>query len=140
MPCRQLLIAGLFAAAAALAAGCGQKTSAAAKAEPAAKVPKDAPKEDKLNEFELTPKAEERLGIVTTPIEKKPVVRMRTYGGEVVLPTGASLIVTAPPGGFLKSPVKGGIPKAGEPVKKGQPIYLLVRGLSNGQTVQEPAA
>ncbi len=139
MPCRQFLIAGLVTALAAFTAGCGQKTSAAPKAEPAAKVPKNAPKEDKLNEFELTPKAEERLGIVTTPIEKKPVVRVRTYGGEVVLPTGASLIVTAPLGGFLKSPDKGGIPKAGEPVKKGQPIYVLVSGLSKEQTVLAPA-
>src|SRR5258708_35021766 len=139
MPCRQLLIAGLFAAAAALAAGCGQKTSAAPKAEPAAKVPKDAPKEDKLNEFELTPKAEERLGIVTTPIEKKPVVRVRTYGGEVVLPTGASLIVTAPLGGFLKSPPDGGVPKVGEPVRKGQPMYVLATGLSRKQSVMTPA-
>jgi multidrug efflux pump subunit AcrA (membrane-fusion protein) len=124
---------------AALTAGCGQKTSAAPKAEPAAKVPKDAPKEDKLNEFELTPKAEERLGIATTPIEKKPVVRMRTYGGEVVLPTGASLIVTAPLGGFLKSPPDGGVPRVGEPVRKGQPMYVLATGLSKKQSVMTPA-
>ena len=139
MPCRQLLIAGLVATLAALAAGCGQKTSAAPKAEPAAKVPKDAPKEDKLNEIELTPKAEERLGIVTTPIEKKPVLRMRTYGGEVVLPTGASLIVTAPLGGFLKAPPDAGPLKVGQPVRKGQPIYVLVSGLSKEQTVLAPA-
>src|SRR5262245_37243578 len=111
MLCRPLLGAGLIVAAATLAAGCGRRSSAApTKAEPAAKVPASAPKEDKLNEFQLTPKAEERLGIVTTAIEKKPVLRVRTYGGEVVLPTGASLIVTAPLGGFLKTPLEGGVP------------------------------
>jgi RND family efflux transporter MFP subunit len=140
MPCRHLFVAGLIAALTPLAAGCGQKSSAAqTKAEQAAKVPKDAPKEDKLNEIELSPKAEERLGIATAPIEKKPVLRVRTYGGEVVLPTGASLIVTAPLGGFLKPPVKGGIPKAGEPVKKGQPMYVLVSALSKEQSVLPPA-
>src|SRR5579872_2952557 len=59
---------GLFAI------GCEQKSAAVTKkAEPPANVP-NIPKEDKLNEFELTPKAEERLGIVTTPIEKHATV------------------------------------------------------------------
>ena len=91
------------------------------------------PKEDKLNEFELTAKAEERLGIVTAPIEKRTMARMRMYGGEVVLPTGASLIVSAPMAGFLRSPKKGGIPVVGELVHKGQPIYELVPGISEKQ-------
>ncbi|HLJ10655.1 MAG TPA: HlyD family efflux transporter periplasmic adaptor subunit, partial [Planctomycetaceae bacterium] len=108
------------------------------KAEAPGNVP-NTPKEDKLNEFELKPAAEERLGIVTTPIERRPTVRMRMYGGEVVLPTGASLIVTAPLGGFLKSPPKGGIPAVGELVRKGQPIFELVPGLSKEQLVLSPA-
>ena len=121
-----------------LNAGCGQKSTASAKkAEPPAKVP-NVPKEDKLNEFELTPQAEERLAIVTTPVEKKAIARMHMYGGEIVLPTGASLIVTAPQAGFLEAPPKGGIPRMGEPVRKGQPIYLLRPRLSADKDVRTP--
>ncbi len=113
--------------------GCNQKSTAGAKkAEAPAKVP-NVPKEDKLNEFELTEKAEERLGIVTAPMEKRTMTRMRMYGGEVVLPTGASLIVSAPMAGFLQFPKKGGIPVVGELVHKGQPIYELVPGISEKQ-------
>ncbi len=95
------------------------------------------PKEDKLNEFELTPAAEERLGIVTNPIEKRATVRMRTYGSEIVLPTGASVIVAAPLAGFLQPPRTGGIPKVGELVRKGQPIYALVPQLG-GKSILSP--
>ena len=140
MPCRHLLFAALILALAIPAAGCSQKSSAApTKPATAAKVPASTPKEDKLNEIELSAQAEERLGIVTTPMEKKPMLRMRTYGGEVVLPTGASLIVTAPLGGFLKSPPEGGVPKVGEPVRKGQPMFILATGLSKEQSVMTPA-
>jgi RND family efflux transporter MFP subunit len=136
---RLTLIAGLIACLASLlTAGCGQKSAASAKKpEPPAKVP-NVPKEDKLNEFELTPQAEERLAIATTPVEKRAIARMRMYGAEIVLPTGASLIVTAPLAGFLEAPPKGGIPKTGEPVKKGQPIYLLRPRLSADKDVRPP--
>jgi RND family efflux transporter MFP subunit len=66
-------------------------------------------------------------------MEKRSMTRMRMYGGEVVLPTGASLIVSAPMAGFLRSPKKGGIPVVGELVHKGQAIYELVPGISERQ-------
>ena len=119
------------------ATGCGQKSAGAtATAEPASKVP-NVPKEDQLNTFEISPAAEARLGIITTPVEKRATGRMRMYGGEVTLPTGASLIVTAPLPGFLRSPAEGGIPKMGERVRKGQPIYELVPRL-NGKSILSP--
>lgn len=120
------------------AAGCSQKSAGStAKAEPASKVP-NVPKEDQLNTFEISPAAEVRLGIVTVPIEKRATVRRRMYGGEVTLPTGASLIVTAPLPGFLRSPAQGGIPKMGEHVHKGQPIYELVQRL-DGKSILSPS-
>jgi RND family efflux transporter MFP subunit len=123
----------------ALLAGCEHKSSGASKkSEPPANVP-NVPKEDQLNTFTLTPAAEKRLGIETAAIEKKPVVRRRVYGGEVVLPTGASLVVTAPLAGFLESPPKGGIPKVGETVRKGQAIYRLRPRLSAEKDVRGPA-
>ncbi len=138
MPCRQICAAQSVVLLAFFLAGCDRHTAAAAKkAEPPATVP-NVPKEDQLNTFTLTPEAETRLGIVTVAVEKRPTVRMRTYGGEVVLPTGASLVVTAPLAGFLKSPSTGGIPKTGAAVKKGQPIYELVPGL-DGKSILSPA-
>lgn len=120
-----------------LTAGCGQKAGATAKAEPASKVT-NPPKEDQLSSVEITAAAEGRLGIETTPLEKRATPRKRMYGGEVALPTGASLIVTAPLPGFLSSPPQGGIPKMGERVRKGQPIYELVSRL-NGRSILTPA-
>ncbi len=123
---------------AAFSLGCDHKSAAASKtSEVSAKVP-NVPKEDQLNIFTLSPAAEKRLGIETTAVEKKPVVRRRVYGGEVVLPTGASLIVTAPLAGFLESPPNGGIPKVGETVKKGQPIFTLRPRISADKDVRDP--
>ena len=120
-----------------LSAGCGPPAAATPKPAAASNVPNVA-KEDQLNTFEISPEAEVRLGIVTTPVEKRATVRMRMYGGEVTLPTGASLIVTAPLPGFLRSPTSGGIPKMGERVRKGQPIYELVQRL-DGKSILSPS-
>jgi hypothetical protein len=43
-------------------------------------------KEGELTTVTLTPQAEQRLGIVTTAVEKKNVPRTRLFGGDVVLP------------------------------------------------------
>jgi len=119
--------------------GCEHSSAGAAKkSEAPANVP-NIPKEEQLNMFTLTPAAERRLGIETAALEKRPTVRMRMYGGEVVLPTGASLVVTAPLAGFLESPPKGGIPKVGETVRKGQPIFTLRPRLSAEKDVRGPA-
>jgi RND family efflux transporter MFP subunit len=135
------LPAGALALLAVMTTGCEHKSAGAtAKPTPPAKLAEVIPKEDQLNTFELTPEAEERLGIKAVPVEKRSVVRMRMYGGEVTLPTGASLIVTAPLAGFLESPKDGGIPKVGERVKKGQPIYRLRPRLSADKDVRDPAA
>lgn len=121
-----------------LAAGCGQKSAGATKkAEPASNVT-NPPKEDQLSTVTFTAEAGERTGIETVPLEKRATPRKRMYGGEVTLPTGASLIVTAPLPGFLRSAAQGGIPKMGERVRKGQPIYELVPRL-NGKSILTPA-
>ncbi len=125
MSCRLMWCTGAILVLAA-SPGCNQKTSGSAKsaATPPAKVPVIA-KEDQLNTFELTPEAEQRLGVATVAAEIRPMTRLRMYGGEVVLPTGASIVVAAPLGGVLKAPPEGRIPAPGEHVREGQPIYLL---------------
>src|SRR5262245_41250423 len=119
------IFGGWLVAAVAGAVGC-QKTADTAKTGAAAPatVPKVA-KEDQLNTFELTPEAEERLGIVTNEAEIKATTRMRMYGGKVTLPPGARLVVAAPLGGILKAPAGGRVPGVGEHVREGQPIFLL---------------
>jgi len=94
------------------------------KPEPAAKVVK-AVKEDELNTIILKPEAENRLGVHTGVIERKPIHRTRMYGGEVMVPVGHSIIVSAPLGGTLKAPASG-LPQPGKPVKRGQPIFTLL--------------
>ena len=112
--------------------------ASAAKSEPPAKVATVA-KEDQLNTVELTSKAEERLGIKTADIETRTIQRTRIYGGEVTLPTGASIIVSAPLSGTLQSPGKGKVPRVGTTVKFGQPFFQLLPLLSPERSVLTPA-
>lgn len=128
-----------FACLASLLAGCGRTTQATSKpAQPPAKVANVA-KEDQLNTIELTPAAEQRLGIKLAAVELKKIRRVRTYGGEVTLPPGGSIIVSAPVSGTLKPPEKADVPKVGARVKKGQPVFLLLPLLSPERSVLTPA-
>jgi RND family efflux transporter MFP subunit len=109
-----------------------------AKAEPPAKAAKIA-NEEQLNTIVLTPDAETRLGIVTAPVEVKPIHRVRTYGGEIVLPPGASLVISAPVGGKLEAPTPAAIPNVGMLVSARQPIFKLTPLLSPERDVLTPS-
>lgn len=82
-------------------------------------------KEEELNTVTLTEEAKKRLGLVIAAIEKKPLRRVRVYGGEVTVPVGRTILVAAPLNGTLKAPV-GGVPKAGQKLRTGQPIFQLL--------------
>jgi RND family efflux transporter MFP subunit len=82
-------------------------------------------KEDQAAGITLTPEAEGRIAIRTGPVERKAVNPVRTYGGEVTVPPGRSVIVSAPLAGILK-PAEGVVPVAGLDVKKGQAIFQLL--------------
>ena len=103
--------------------GCGHGT-AKSPATPPAVVAHPANEAD-LNTIRLTPQAEERLGIKTEPLVERSVRRVRVYGGEVSLPPGASIIVSAPIAGMLLVPEKAKVPNVGSRVTKGQPVFLL---------------
>lgn len=133
----QQFCAGVILAVAALA-GCNQQTATAEKSKPPADVATIA-HEEELNTIVLTPDAQRRLDLKTAAVELRKVERMRTYGGEITLPTGASIIVSAPLGGTLEAPEKGGIPKPGEPVQENQPVFLLLPLLSPERSVLTPA-
>ncbi len=105
-------------------AGCGTPKPAAQKSAPPAKVAQLA-KEAELATITLTPEAEQRLGIRSVPVERKSVSRVRTLGGEVVLPPGRSLVVAAPLSGTLETPSDAAPLVAGQRATKGQVLFSL---------------
>ena len=96
-------------------------------------------KEDLLNTITLTEKAEERLGITTALVEVRAVRRTRTYGGEVALPPGAMIVVSAPFNGTLQAAGKSETPGVGSTVTFGQPVFQLLPLLSPEREVLTPA-
>jgi len=81
--------------------------------------------ESDLGIITLTEEAEQRLGVKVTPAERKNVNRVRIYGGEVMVPAGRTILVSAPMQGTLQAP-EGGVPQAGHAVKKGQHVFSLL--------------
>ena len=94
-----------------------------------------AVKEDQLATVELTEAAEARLGIETATIEMRSLPQHRTFGGEVTLPTGASVIVSTPMTGKLQSPVVGNLPRPGTVVIAKQPVLGLLPLLSPAEKI-----
>jgi RND family efflux transporter MFP subunit len=82
-------------------------------------------KEEQINAITLTPEAVERLALRTGIVERKPVRVTRVYGGEVTVPAGQAVIVSAPLPGILKA-LPEGLPGPGQAVKKGQPMVRLL--------------
>lgn len=80
--------------------------------------------ESDLLTVELRPEAEQRLDLRVGTIERKSLPRERVYGGEVMVATGRSVLVSAPLNGVL-SAVPGEVTQPGELVKRGQPILSL---------------
>ena len=82
----------LLLAAIAVLSGCqGQPAKSSADASPA-KVAHIA-NEEQLNTIVLSESAAKRLGIEIARTEHKKVARTRIYGGEVMTPPGASILV-----------------------------------------------
>ncbi len=121
-----------------LIGGCERHTSGPTKtAAPPAKatiVP-----EASLNTIELAPAAVKRLGIETIAIQMRSMPRVRPYGGDIVLPTGASVIVAAPLTGTLQLPADRKFPQIGQRVKEQQPLLELLPMLSPERAVLTPA-
>lgn len=81
--------------------------------------------ESDLGIITLTEEAEQRLGVQAAPAERKNINRVRIYGGEVMVPTGRTILVSAPMQGTLQAP-EGGVPQAGHTVQKGQHVFSLL--------------
>jgi len=104
-----------------LALGCS-KPPKPAQAHPAAV--ENPVKESALTTVKLTPEAESRLGVTTAPLEKRAAPRVRKVAGELVVPVGRTVTVTAPMAGtVLASGVE--LLKPGTMVKRGQVVMRL---------------
>jgi RND family efflux transporter MFP subunit len=87
---------------------------------------KNAVTEAQLTSLTLTPQAVQRLGIETSAVEWTNVAPSRTVGGEIVVPPGQSLLVSAPVAGIVLAPQTGALPEAGVTVDAGQALMRLV--------------
>jgi RND family efflux transporter MFP subunit len=104
------------------AMGCG-RSATPEKATPAATVEKKITDGD-LIKITLTPDAERRLGIATSNVETKNVPRRRKVGGEIVVPSGGALLLSAPVAATVSASEK--VVRTGTPVKRGDVLLTLV--------------
>jgi RND family efflux transporter MFP subunit len=103
------------------------KSSATSKpaAQPAPATVTKTLKEEEINVITLKKEAIDRLGLRTGTIEKKSVPRARVYNGEITVPPGQSVTVSAPLSGIVNA-LSDDTPKAGQTVKAGQPLFRLM--------------
>jgi RND family efflux transporter MFP subunit len=129
----------LAVATCALPAGCKPPEKKAEAHSAPAKVDK-IQQEGELNKIVLDPDADKkRLGIELAPVELKAISRVRSYGGEIALPPGASLVISAPVGGKVQPASTGNVPVVGMLVVAKQPLFLLTPLLSPERDVLTPS-
>lgn len=125
-------------AVAALLAGCNKPAKpAASKTEPA-HVAHHVDEAD-LNTITLTEQAEQRLGIQLAETTFTELQRKRTVGGEVMVPPGQTIIVSAPIAGTLSAPDGGATPAPGSHVEAGQAVFAFKPLLTAERDVLTPA-
>jgi RND family efflux transporter MFP subunit len=105
-----------------LAFGCGSdEPTPAAKAAPA--TVQQPRTEAELTTVTLSAEAVQRLGVETVEARVEKVSEVRTLGGEIVIPEGRAIAVTAPVAGTLSTV---GDARPGARVTRGQAIFRLV--------------
>ncbi|NNE01470.1 MAG: efflux RND transporter periplasmic adaptor subunit [Pirellulaceae bacterium] len=95
--------------------------------------------ETSLNTITLTSQAEARLGIQLADVQQRSVVRHRKLSGNVIVPPGKTIIVTAPIAGTLQAPKSSDVPTPGESVKQSQIIFRFQPLLSAERDVLTPS-
>lgn len=95
--------------------------------------------EGKLNRITLTAQAEQRLGIQLASVSLTEVQRRRNVGGEVILPPGRTIGVSAPIAGTLSNPIDGTVPLPGSRLEAGQAIFTFLPLLSAERDVLTPS-
>ena len=123
-----------------LAVGCQKPASEASKTAAVAPAKTTHPvSEADLNTIELTEDAVRRLGLQTDMVTLRAMPRTRAYGAELMLPAGASIIVSAPLAGTLQLQTGQAFPQIGQQVTEGEPLLHLLPMLSPEREVLTPA-
>ena len=117
--------------------GCNKPSSSSSSKSSPAKV-EMVPQETQLATLKLTDEAVGRLGIRLVPIEKRQVARHRTLAGEAIVPSGKSIIATAPVPGLIE-PSGEYFPLPGSQVTVAQSLMILKPLLSPERDVPTPA-
>ena len=97
------------------------------------------PHESDLATITLTQEAFERLGITSLASEMRRVQQHRTFGGEVMVPSGRSIMVSAPVAGIVSPSGNAKILAPGSKVKAGDVVLSLSPILSPERDVPTPA-
>ncbi len=100
---------------------CGKKTE---KPIAAAKV-QNPVGEAALTTVTLTADAVRRLGIETATVDSQAALPTRTVGGEIVVPPGLSIVVSAPVAGRVLAPESGSFPPPGARVTRGTALLRI---------------
>jgi hypothetical protein len=111
--------------------GCQRAKAAPKKPDPPAKLVG----EGQLTNIELTEESEKRLGLQTSEVQMRNLALQRTYGGDLILPPGSSVIVSAPVAGKLRIRDGNVFPKSGSIVAEKQPMMTLVPLLSPAEKI-----
>ena len=122
-----------------MAGGCQQSQSAPTKTTEKPAKTSHPVAEALLNTIELTADAVRRLGLEIATVEERKMVRTRPYGAEIALPTGATVVVSAPLAGTLKAVDAQGQFQVGQRVNEGRPLLNLLPLLSPERSVLTPA-
>lgn len=130
------IVAGV---AAVLLAGCGNPTASGHKSTAAAVKTTRPVAETSLNVLELAEATFNKLKIETAPVTLRDMPRQRPYGAEAVLPTGATIIVSAPVTGTLRISSKQKVPQVGQHVSAGVTLFELTPMLSAERGALTPA-
>lgn len=95
--------------------------------------------ESDLNIVELTEDAVRRLGLDSEAVEEREMFRTRPYGADLMLPTDASIIVSSPLAGTLKSSSDQARLEVGKKVDRDQAVLSIFPLLSPERAVLTPA-
>ncbi|MDA1230188.1 MAG: efflux RND transporter periplasmic adaptor subunit, partial [Planctomycetota bacterium] len=126
-----------------LTVGCQKPSSDTSKSKPEAPAKTTHPVSEadlnKINVIELTDDAFRRLGVETAAVVMRAMPRTRSYGADLMLPSGASIIVSAPLAGTMEIPTGHTFPQIGQRVTEGEALLNLMPMLSPEREVLTPA-
>ncbi len=132
-------LAVLFAVVLSTGNGCKPAHSVAAKTLVSPAKTSYSVAEGQLNTIELTSDAFRRLDLQTATVREHKMVRTRPYGADIVLPTGAAIVVSAPLAGTVSRVDGTPFIEVGQRVPEGQTLLQLMPLLSPERAVLTPA-